>query len=197
MEPGAILMPGYVNIGAGWEEHGGHLGHRQVLRPDGRGCPSRASASVGCSSARGDPVIIEDGAFIGSRAIVVEGVRVGKEAVVAANVVLTASAIIDVTGSEVVHKGVVPPQRHPRDSAQDPAGTYQLACALIIGQRKESTDRKTSLNDVLREFAVGLGDSSPSRADPGSSGGTMSGALSCGVLGAAGTALASVFENGQ
>jgi 2,3,4,5-tetrahydropyridine-2-carboxylate N-succinyltransferase len=105
------------------------------------------------------PVIIEDGAFIGSRAIVVEGVRVGREAVVAANVVLTASTpIIDVTGpQEVVHRGSVPagsvviPGTRPKTF---PAGTYQLACALIIGQRKASTNRKTSLNDVLREYAV-------------------------------------------
>jgi 2,3,4,5-tetrahydropyridine-2-carboxylate N-succinyltransferase len=105
------------------------------------------------------PVIIEDGAFIGSRAIVVEGVRVESEAVVAANVVLTASTpIIDVTGPEPVTlhgrvpaRSVVIPGTRPKVF---PAGTYQVACALIIGQRKESTDRKTSLNDVLREFAV-------------------------------------------
>jgi len=105
------------------------------------------------------PVIIEDGAFIGSRCIVVEGVRVEREAVLGANVVLTASTpIIDVTGDqERVHKGRVPPRAvvvagtRPKDFA---AGTYNMTCALIIGQRKESTDRKTSLNDVLREFAV-------------------------------------------
>jgi 2,3,4,5-tetrahydropyridine-2-carboxylate N-succinyltransferase len=107
------------------------------------------------------PVIIEDGAFIGSRAIVVEGVRVESEAVLGANVVLTASTpIIDVTGpEEVIYKGRVPARSVvvPGTRAKDfPAGTYHLSCALIIGQRKESTDRKTSLNDVLRSFAVSV-----------------------------------------
>jgi 2,3,4,5-tetrahydropyridine-2-carboxylate N-succinyltransferase len=105
------------------------------------------------------PVIIEDGAFIGSRCIVVEGVVVEQEAVLGANVVLTASTpIIDVTGSEeVVHKGRVPARSvvisgtRPKEFA---AGTYDAPCALIIGQRKASTDRKTSLNAVLREFAI-------------------------------------------
>ena len=105
------------------------------------------------------PVIIEEGAFIGSRSIVVEGVRVGREAVLGAGVVLTATTpIIDVTGpEEVVHRGVVPPRSvvvpgtRPKEFA---AGTYDLPCALIIGQRRASTDLKTSLTDVLRRFAV-------------------------------------------
>jgi 2,3,4,5-tetrahydropyridine-2,6-dicarboxylate N-succinyltransferase len=105
------------------------------------------------------PVIVEDGAFIGSRSIVVEGVVVEEEAVLGANVVLTASTpIIDVSGSEpktlkgrVPARSVVIPGSLPKEF---PAGTYHVPCALIIGQRKESTDRKTSLNDVLRTFDV-------------------------------------------
>ena len=107
------------------------------------------------------PVIIEDGAFIGSRCIVVEGVRVGAQAVLGANVVLTGSTkIIDVTGSEpktiighVPPRSVVIPGSYPKEF---PAGTYQVPCALIIGQRKESTDLKTSLNNALREFNVAV-----------------------------------------
>jgi 2,3,4,5-tetrahydropyridine-2-carboxylate N-succinyltransferase len=109
------------------------------------------------SSAR--PVIIEDGAFIGSRSVIVEGVVVEEEAVIGANTVLTASTpIIDVTGEqEVVHKGRVParsvviPGTRPK---KFPAGEYQLPCALIIGKRSASTDQKTSLNAVLRDFSV-------------------------------------------
>jgi 2,3,4,5-tetrahydropyridine-2-carboxylate N-succinyltransferase len=105
------------------------------------------------------PVIIEDGAFIGSRCVVVEGVQVGAEAVLGANVVLTASTpIIDVTGpKEVVHKGVVPPRAVVVPGTRPkafPAGTYQLPCALIIGHRTESTDRKTSLEAALRDLNV-------------------------------------------
>jgi 2,3,4,5-tetrahydropyridine-2-carboxylate N-succinyltransferase len=104
-------------------------------------------------------VIVEDGAFIGSRCIVVEGVRVGEQAVLGAGVVLTSSTpIIDVRGpSEVVHKGVVPPRcvvvpgTRPKRFA---AGEYNLPCALIIGERQASTDLKTSLNDALRNFEV-------------------------------------------
>jgi 2,3,4,5-tetrahydropyridine-2-carboxylate N-succinyltransferase len=107
------------------------------------------------------PVIIEDNAFIGSRCIVVEGVHVGEGAVLGANVVLTKSThIIDVTGgSAVIHKGKVParsvviPGTYPK---QFPAGEYQVSCALIIGERKASTDEKTSLNETLREFAVAV-----------------------------------------
>jgi 2,3,4,5-tetrahydropyridine-2-carboxylate N-succinyltransferase len=107
-------------------------------------------------------VIVEDGAFIGSRCIVVEGVRIGRGAVLAPNVTLTASVpIIDVTGDEPVeHRGYVPPGSivvpgtRPKEFA---AGTYHLACALIIGRRSESTDLKTSLNDALREHGIGSG----------------------------------------
>jgi 2,3,4,5-tetrahydropyridine-2,6-dicarboxylate N-succinyltransferase len=162
---GSVIMPGYVNIGARvgegsmvdtWATVGscaqvgsgvhlsGGVGIGGVLEPPG---------------AR--PVIVEDGAFIGSRCIVVEGVQVEKEAVLGANVVLTASTpVIDVTGAEeVVSRGriparsvVVPGMR----KKQFPAGEYLLPCALIIGRRKESTDLKTSLNDVLRDFSVAV-----------------------------------------
>jgi 2,3,4,5-tetrahydropyridine-2,6-dicarboxylate N-succinyltransferase len=106
-------------------------------------------------------VIIEDNAFIGSRCIVVEGVRVGREAVLGANVVLTASSkIIDVTGDKPVeYKGHVPdrsvviPGSYPKKFG---AGEYSVSCALIIGTRKESTDKKTSLNDALRENSVSV-----------------------------------------
>ena len=107
------------------------------------------------------PVIVEDGCFIGSRCIVVEGVHVGQEAVLGANVVLTASTpIIDVRGAEPVeHRGAVPPRAVVIPGTRPkafPAGTYQVPCALIIGERKASTDRKTSLNDVLREHDLAL-----------------------------------------
>ena len=107
------------------------------------------------------PVIIEDNAFIGSRCIVVEGVRVGREAVLGANVVLTASSkIIDVTGSEPVEYKSYVPERSvviPGSySKKFPAGEFSVGCALIIGKRKESTDKKTSLNDALRDNSVAV-----------------------------------------
>ncbi len=163
LEPGAIVMPGYVNIGAyvgagsmvdtwatvgscaqiGRDVHlAGGVGIGGVLEPPG---------------AR--PVVIEDGAFIGSRVVIVEGMHVGKEAVVGAGVVLTASTtIIDVTGAapkemkgHVPARSVVIPGTRAK---QFPAGEFQVPCALIIGTRSESTDRKTSLNAALRDFAV-------------------------------------------
>lgn len=165
LERGCVVMPGYVNIGAyvgagsmvdTWATVGscaqigkhvhlsGGVGIGGVLEP-----PSAT------------PVIIEDGAFIGSRCIVVEGVHVGTEAVLGANVVLTSSTqIIDVTGpEEVIYRGHVPPRSvvipgtRPKQFA---AGEFGVSCALIIGQRKESTDRKTSLNQTLREFAISV-----------------------------------------
>ena len=163
LSPGVVLMPSYVNIGAwvgpntmvdtwatvgsgaqiGADVHlAGGVGIGGVLEPPG---------------AR--PVIVEDGAFLGSRCIVVEGVRVGREAVIAPNVTLTASVpIIDVTGPEPVeHRGYVPPRSvvvpgtRPKEF---PAGTYHLSCALIIGRRTESTDLRTSLNDALRDYGI-------------------------------------------
>jgi 2,3,4,5-tetrahydropyridine-2-carboxylate N-succinyltransferase len=106
------------------------------------------------------PVVVEDGAFLGSRCIVTEGVVIGEQAVLGPNVVLTASVpIIDVTGDEPVeHRGFVPPRSvvlpgtRPREF---PAGTYHLACALIVGRRSESTDLKLSLNEALREHGIG------------------------------------------
>jgi 2,3,4,5-tetrahydropyridine-2-carboxylate N-succinyltransferase len=105
------------------------------------------------------PVIIEDNAFIGSRCIVVEGVHIGSEAVLGANVTLTASSkIIDVTGAEpIIHQGYVPPRSVviPGSYAKEfPAGSYNVPCALIIGTRKESTNKKTSLNNALRDYDV-------------------------------------------
>jgi 2,3,4,5-tetrahydropyridine-2,6-dicarboxylate N-succinyltransferase len=164
-EPGVIVMPGFINIGAfvgsgtmvdtwatvgscaqvGRDVHlSGGVGIGGVLEPPG---------------AR--PVIIEDGAFIGSRSIVVEGTIVEEKAVLGANTVLTASTpIIDVTGPEPVeHRGRVPagsvvvPGTRPK---QFPSGSYDLTCALIIGRRTAATDEKTSLNDFLRELDVQL-----------------------------------------
>ncbi len=165
IEPGAILMPGYVNIGA-WVGEGSMVDTWATVgscAQIGRGVHLSGGVGIGgvLEPPGATPVIIEDGAFIGSRAIVVEGVRVEREAVVAANVVLTASTpIIDVTGrQEVIHKGRVPARSVviPGTRAKTfPAGTYQLACALIIGTRKESTDRKTTLNAALRDFEVSV-----------------------------------------
>lgn len=162
-EPGVVVMPGYVNIGAyvgsgtlvdtwatvgscaqvGSDVHiSGGVGIGGVLEPPG---------------AR--PVIIEDGAFIGSRSILVEGVLIEEEAVLGANTTITASTpIIDVTGDTPVEmrgrvpsRAVVVPGTRPKEF---PAGSFNLQCALIIAQRSESTDRKTSLNDALRTFEV-------------------------------------------
>lgn len=165
LERGCILMPGYVNIGARvgegtlvdtWATVGSCA---QV----GRGVHLSGGVGLGgvLEPPTASPVIIEDGAFVGSRSIVVEGVVVEEEAVLGANVVLTASTpIVDVTGPVAkVTKGRVParsvviPGTMPKEF---PAGTFGVPCALIIGQRRESTDRKTSLNDVLREFAVAV-----------------------------------------
>lgn len=165
MEPGSILMPGYVNIGAyvgagtmvdTWATVGscaqigkgvhlsGGVGIGGVLEPPGA-----------------KPVIIEDGAFLGSRSIVVEGSRIGEEAVLGANVVITSSTkIIDVTGSEPVEmQGHVPPRSVVIPGSRTkafPAGEYQVPVALIIGQRKASTDKKVTLNQALRDFGVSV-----------------------------------------
>jgi 2,3,4,5-tetrahydropyridine-2-carboxylate N-succinyltransferase len=165
LAPGVIMMPSYVNIGA-------YVGPRTMVDTWATvgscaqiGADVHLSGGVGIGGVleplQAAPVIIEDGAFIGSRCIVVEGVRVGREAVLGANVVLTASTkIIDVTGTEPVeYRGYVPersvviPGSIPKEFG---AGTYQVPCALIIGQRKASTDQKTSLNDALREFQVAV-----------------------------------------
>ena len=165
VEPGVVVMPGYVNIGAyvgsgtmvdTWATVGsgaqigrnvhlaGGVGIGGVLEPPGA-----------------MPVVVEDGAFVGSRAVVVEGVRVEEEAVLGANVVLTSSTqVIDVTAEEeVIHRGRVPARSvvvAGTRTKEFPAGSYQLQTALIIGQRRESTDQKTSLNEALRQFGVSV-----------------------------------------
>jgi 2,3,4,5-tetrahydropyridine-2-carboxylate N-succinyltransferase len=165
VERGTVVMPGYVNIGA--YVGGGSMVDTWATVGScaqiGRGVHLSGGVGIGgvLEPLNARPVIIEDGCFIGSRSIVVEGVLVEEEAVLGANVVITASTpIVDVTGpEEVVHKGRVPARSVVIPGTRVkrfPAGEYGVACALIIGQRKESTDRKTSLNDVLREFAVSV-----------------------------------------
>jgi 2,3,4,5-tetrahydropyridine-2-carboxylate N-succinyltransferase len=162
---GVVLMPGFVNIGA-W------VGPRTMVDTWATvgscaqiGADVHLSGGVGIGGVleppQAAPVIVEDGAFVGSRAVIVEGVRVGAGAVIAPNVVLSASVpIIDVTGDEPVeHRGVVPPRKVVLPGVRDkayPAGTFGLPCALIVGERSVSTDLKTSLNDVLREFEIAV-----------------------------------------
>ena len=162
---GVILMPSYVNIGA-YVDSGTMVDTWATVGSCAQiGKNVHLSGGVGIGGVleplQAAPVIIEDNAFIGSRCIVVEGVRVGKEAVLGANVVLTKSTkIIDVTGSEPTeYKGYVPERSvviPGTYSKTFPAGEYQVPCALIIGQRKASTDLKTSLNDALREHNVAV-----------------------------------------
>jgi len=162
---GTILMPSYVNIGA-YVDEGTMVDTWATVGSCAQiGKNVHLSGGVGIGGVleplQASPVIVEDGAFIGSRCIVVEGVRVGKEAVLGANVVLTMSTkIIDVTGDEPVEmKGYVPersvviPGSYTKKFA---AGEYNVPCALIIGKRKESTNKKTSLNDALREYDVAV-----------------------------------------
>ncbi len=164
LSEGVVLMPSYVNIGA-W------VGPRTMVDTWATvGSCAQIGADVHLAGGVGiggvleplnaRPVIVEDGAFIGSRCIITEGVRIGEGAVLGPNVSLTASVpIIDVTGpGPVEHRGHVPPRSvvvpgtRPKEF---PAGTYQLACALIIGRRSESTDLKVSLNEALREYGIG------------------------------------------
>ena len=162
---GVILMPSYVNIGA-YIDCGTLVDTWATVGSCAQiGKNVHLSGGVGIGGVlepiQATPVIIEDGCFIGSRSIIVEGVRVEKEAVLGANVVLTQSTkIIDVSGSEPVEmKGVIPERSVvvPGSTKKKfPSGEYNIACALIIGKRKESTDLKTSLNQVLREFDVPL-----------------------------------------
>ncbi len=158
-----IMMPSYVNIGA-YVDEGTMVDTWATVgscAQIGKGVHLSGGVGIGgvLEPVQAAPVIIEDGCFIGSRCIVVEGVRVEKEAVLGANVVLTASTkIIDVTGNTPVeYKGYVPARSVviPGSYAkQFNAGEYNVPCALIIGQRKASTDLKTSLNDVLREYEI-------------------------------------------
>jgi 2,3,4,5-tetrahydropyridine-2-carboxylate N-succinyltransferase len=163
LSEGVVLMPGYVNIGA-W------VGPRTMVDTWATvgscaqiGADVHLAGGVGIGGVleppQAAPVVVEDGAFIGSRAVIVEGVRVGAGAVIAPNVVLSASVpIIDVTGPEPVeYRGVVPPRKVVLPGVRQKefaAGTYGLPCALIVGERSASTDLKTSLNDVLRAFEI-------------------------------------------
>jgi 2,3,4,5-tetrahydropyridine-2,6-dicarboxylate N-succinyltransferase len=161
---GVVLMPSYVNIGA-W------VGPRTMVDTWATvgscaqiGADVHLAGGVGIGGVleppQARPVIVEDGAFVGSRCVLTEGVIVGEEAVLAPNVSLTASVpVIDVTGTEAIeYRGYVPPRAvvvpgtRPKEF---PAGSYQLACALVIGWRSDATDRKTSLNAVLREYEIG------------------------------------------
>ena len=163
ISPGTILMPSYVNIGA-YVDKGTMVDTWATVGSCAQiGKNVHLSGGVGIGGVleplQAAPVIIEDNAFIGSRCIVVEGVRVETEAVLGANVVLTASTkIIDVTGDKPIEsKGLVPARSVviPGSYTKSfPAGDFQVPCALIIGKRKESTDKKTSLNDALRTYDV-------------------------------------------
>ena len=163
--PGTILMPSYVNIGA-YVDEGTMVDTWATVGSCAQiGKNVHLSGGVGIGGVleplQAAPVIIEDGAFIGSRCIVVEGVRVEKEAVLGANVVLTMSTkIIDVTGAVPLEtKGVIPARSVVIPGSYTkkfPAGEFNVPCALIIGKRKESTNKKTSLNDALREYDVAV-----------------------------------------
>jgi 2,3,4,5-tetrahydropyridine-2-carboxylate N-succinyltransferase len=163
LSPGVVMMPSYVNIGA-WVGPNTMIDTWATVGSCAQiGADVHLSGGVGIGGvlepAQALPVIVEDGAFVGSRCILVEGVVVGERAVLAPNVSLTGSVpVIDVTGDEPVeHRGYVPPNAvvvpgtRPKEF---PAGTYHLNCALIIGWRSEQTDLKTSLNDVLREYEI-------------------------------------------
>ena len=165
LSKGVIMMPSYVNIGA-YVDEGTMVDTWATVgscAQIGKNVHLSGGVEIGgvLEPVQASPVIVEDGAFLGSRCIVVEGVRVGKEAVLGANVVLTGSSrIIDVTGSTPVeYKGYVPersvviPGTLPK---KFPAGEFHVPCALIIGKRKESTDKKTSLNDALRDNNVSV-----------------------------------------
>jgi 2,3,4,5-tetrahydropyridine-2-carboxylate N-succinyltransferase len=165
LEPGVILMPGYINVGA-WVGAGSMVDTWATVgscAQIGRGVHLSGGVGIGgvLEPPQAQPVVIEDHAFIGSRSIVVEGVIVEEGAVLGANTVLTAStSIVDVTGSQpVVTRGRVPrqsvviPGTWPR---LFPAGTFHVPCALVIGRRKESTDKKTSLESALREHEVAV-----------------------------------------
>jgi 2,3,4,5-tetrahydropyridine-2,6-dicarboxylate N-succinyltransferase len=164
LSPGVVMMPSYVNIGA-W------VGPRTMVDTWATvGSGAQIGADVHLAGGVGiggvleppgaRPVIVEDGAFIGSRCILTEGVRIGAGAVLGPNVSLTSSVpIIDVTGTEPVeHRGLVPPRAIVVPGTRPksfPAGTYHLACALIVGRRSESTELKVSLNEALREHGIG------------------------------------------
>ena len=165
ISPGVIMMPSYINIGA-------HIGSGTMVDTWATvgscaqiGSNVHLSGGVGIGGVleplQAAPVIIEDNVFIGSRCVVVEGVKIEKEAVIGANVVLTASTkIIDVSYDKPIeYKGYVPSRSVVIPGTYTktfPAGDYQAPCALIIGKRKESTDKKTSLNDALRDNSIAV-----------------------------------------
>ena len=160
---GVIMMPSYINIGA-YVDSGTMVDTWATVGSCAQiGKNVHLSGGVGIGGVleplQASPVIVEDGSFIGSRCILVEGARIGKEAVLGANVVITKSTkIIDVTGSEPLeYRGFVPERKVVIPGSYEkkfPAGKYQTPCALIIGERKESTDLKTSLNEALREYDI-------------------------------------------
>jgi 2,3,4,5-tetrahydropyridine-2-carboxylate N-succinyltransferase len=160
---GVILMPAFVNVGA-YVDEGSMIDTWATVGSCAQiGKDVHLSGGVGIGGVleppQAAPVIVEDGAFVGSRCVVVEGVRVEREAVLGAGVTLTASTpVVDVRGSEpVATKGVIPARAVVIPGVrrkQFPAGEFGTPCALIVGTRNESTDRKTSLNDVLREYEV-------------------------------------------
>ena len=160
---GVIMMPSYVNIGA-YVDSGTMVDTWATVGSCAQvGKNVHLSGGVGIGGVleplQASPVIVEDGSFIGSRCILVEGARIGKEAVLGANVVITKSTkIIDVTASEPVeYRGFVPERKVVIPGSYEkefPAGKYHVPCALIIGERKESTDLKTSLNEALREYDI-------------------------------------------
>ena len=165
LAPGVIMMPSYVNIGA-YVDSGTMVDTWATVGSCAQiGKNVHLSGGVGIGGVleplQASPVIIEDNCFIGSRSIVVEGVRVESEAVLGANVVITQSTkIIDVSGDDPVEyigrvpaRSVVIPGSYTKEF---PAGEFQVPCALIIGKRKESTDKKTSLNEALRDFSVAV-----------------------------------------
>jgi 2,3,4,5-tetrahydropyridine-2-carboxylate N-succinyltransferase len=164
LSPGVILMPSYVNIGA-WVGPNTMVDTWATVGSCAQiGADVHLAGGVGVGGVlepvQARPVIVEDGAFIGSRCILTEGVLIGERAVLAPNVSLTGSVpVIDVTGPEPIeHRGYVPPRAvvvpgtRPKEF---PAGRYEVACALVVGWRSAQTDLKTSLNDVLREFEIG------------------------------------------
>ena len=163
--PGVVLMPCYVNVGA-WVGSGTMVDTWATVGSCAQiGADVHLSGGVGIGGVleplQASPVIVEDGAFVGSRCVVVEGVRVGREAVLGANTVLTASTpIIDVRRKKAVElRGEVPPRAIVIPGTRKKkyrAGTYRIPCALIVGERSASTDRKTSLTEALREHAVSV-----------------------------------------
>jgi len=165
LAPGVIMMPSYVNIGA-YVDSGTMVDTWATVGSCAQiGKNVHLSGGVGIGGVlepiQASPVIIEDNCFIGSRSIVVEGVHIGKEAVLGANVVITQSTrIIDVSNEKPVeYKGIVPSRSVVIPGSftkKFPAGDYHVPCALIIGTRKETTDKKTSLNDALRDFNVAV-----------------------------------------